>query len=68
MAVSKLYSGNDFPQNKVLVRESLCETIYRLEEGHLGLCKLTKAEARRTPAWIKSRADYRRDGILDITG
>ena len=67
MALWKLYTGDDFPQDKVLVEESMYETIYRLEEAHLGLRKLTKTEARKALAWIKSRIDYRRDGILGIT-
>ena len=67
MPVWKLYSGDDFPQDKVLVRESLYETIYRLEEAHLGLRSLTKGEARKALAWVQSRVDYHRDGILEIT-
>ena len=67
MAVWKICSGDEFPQDAALVKESLYETIYRLEEAHLGLRKLTKTEARRTLAWVKSRIDYDRDGILLLT-
>jgi len=67
MPVWKLLSGDDFPHSKVLVKESLYETIYRLEEAHLGLRKLTAAEARKTLAWLKSRVDYSVDGSLVVT-
>lgn len=67
MAQWKLYSGDDLPQDGVLVEESLYETIYRLEEAHLGLRKLTKTETRKALAWIESRTDFSRDEILRRT-
>lgn len=59
-----LYPGTDFPQDGVLVEESLYETIYRLEEAYWGLRSFARGEAKRTFKWIQSRIDYNRDDIL----
>ena len=63
-----LYSGEEFPQDSVLVEDSLYETLYRLEEAYWGLRDLGKREARKTFKWIQSRLDYDRDGIFLRTG
>jgi hypothetical protein len=58
------YTGDEFPQDSVLVKASLYETIYRLEEVYWGLRKMSKAEAKETFSWILSRIDYDRNGML----
>ena len=59
-----MYPGDDFPQDSVLVEESLYETIYRLEEAYWGLRKLSEEEAKKTFTWIQSRINYDRNGEL----
>lgn len=59
-----LFSGEDFPQESVLVRDSLYETIYRLEEAYWGLRGLSRREAKKTLKWIQSRIDCGREDVL----
>ncbi len=67
MPASVLYSGKDFPGRSVLVRGSVYETIYRLEEAYWGLRTLTKTEARKTFAWLRSRIAAGTEDILRRT-
>lgn len=59
-----LYSGDDFPQDSVLVEDSLYETIYRLAEAYWGLRDLSREEAKETFEWIESRVDHDREDFL----
>jgi hypothetical protein len=64
---SVLYSPDDFKAKTVLVKESLYETIYRLEEAYWGLREFNVSDALRTFTWIRTRVRYGRDDVLAKT-
>jgi hypothetical protein len=50
-----LYSDTDFPQQGILVEESLYETLYRLQEAHWGLRDHKDSEFASAINWLHTR-------------